>query len=45
MAPLRGLWAQVRRFAGMIDWWVATAMLLTVLLVVAVLVWVIRWLL
>ena len=38
----KGPWAQVRRFIGMINWWVATKMLVIVLLAVGILVWVIR---
>ena len=42
--PLKELWAEIRRFLDMIDWWVALQMLLIVVLGLAVLISVIRWL-
>ena len=40
---MKGLWAHVGEFIGMINWWVATKMLVIVLLGVGTLVWLIRW--
>lgn len=38
----KGPWARVRRFIGMINWWVAAKMLVILLLVIGVLTWVLR---
>ena len=45
MTLLKELWAEVRELISMIDWWVATKMLVIFLLALGILVWVIRWVL
>lgn len=39
----KSLWTQLREFIDMIDWRVATTMLVILMLGLGVIVWVIRW--